>query len=145
MAKPSRFTEEQKQIIAKLAKHISLKELAELLGISQSYCGKIVNPSIGYLPILPPQEDRRRKLMPDDIENIRWLYAHGITQTHIASIYKVSQACIHYHLLTDEERKEVNKQRCKHPSYGVSSTKEYHKHHAKELYHRKKKLKEKQQ
>lgn len=143
MPKKSKLTKEQKQLIIKLAKSVPVTDIARLVGISVQYCYYIASQATHKpLPHLPPEEDKRRKLMPDDIENVRWLYTHGIPQKDIARIYKVSQCAVRYHLLTDEERTELNKQRQK---YGTSQTKEYLRQQARNIYNRKKKLKEKQQ
>lgn len=142
MSRPSKLTEKQKQIIRQLAKHTSIKDISSLLGFSVSYIYVLVNNhnSYVYKPFrLPPEQDKRRKLMVDDIENIRWLYSKNISQKSIARIYKVSQVTVRYHLLSDEQRNQFNKERNK---YGNSSTLEYRREKAKELYHRKKKLKE---
>lgn len=141
MSRPSRFTEEQKQTIRKLAEHVPVKTIATVLGISASYCLKIVNQKSNNLPNLPPEQDKRRKLMPIDIALMHQFHQYGASQRSIAEFFGVSPCTVRYHLLSDEERKEVNKRRSK---YGTYLSKEYMRQQAKDIYYRKKKLLEEQ-
>jgi hypothetical protein len=51
-------------------------------------------------PHLPPQKDRRRKLMPEDIDEIRTLFKGGMVRIAIANKFSVSESTIVY--WTDE-------------------------------------------
>lgn len=49
----------------------------------------------GFIALkLPPEYDRRRKLMDKDYEDIKKLYADGFTQGEIARKYNVSKSAI---------------------------------------------------
>lgn len=58
-------------------------------------------------PRLKPELDRRKKLMPNDIENIRSRYKMGESEKRIASDYGVATPTIHY-WTDDEYRKRCN-------------------------------------
>ena len=56
-------------------------------------------------PKLPPEKNRRRKLIPEDVEQIRWLVKEGVPRKEVAQQFKVSLATIDFWCWTDEQRK----------------------------------------
>lgn len=63
-------------------------------------------------PGLEPHQDERRKLMPNDIEELREMYESG-GETHrtLAKKFGISHTTVRYHLVNKEKRDEINKRR----------------------------------
>lgn len=60
---------------------------------------------------IPHDKNKSIKLSYSDIEAVQWLYhVEKWTKQQISSRFNVSLSCINYHLMTDEEKKERNRQ-----------------------------------
>lgn len=61
------------------------------------------------------ENDRRAKLSDEQVEQIRMLYADGMTQKAIAEEFDISQSNVSY-LVSDISRENLKKYKQKHPS-----------------------------
>ena len=56
-------------------------------------------------PKLPPEKNRRRKLTPQDIEQVRWLVKEGMSRKEVARQFGVSLTTIDCWCWSEEQRK----------------------------------------
>ncbi len=78
-------------------------------------------------PKLPPEKNRRRKLLPQDIEQLRWLVKEGVPRKEAARQFGVSLATVDFWCWSEEQRKrhyERNKNRARERGYPYDPVKE---------------------
>ena len=64
-------------------------------------------------PKLPVTEDRRKKLTPAQIEDIKKMRDEGMSLRAIGKIFNVSKTTIKYHCSSQDEKDKLNEQRYK--------------------------------
>lgn len=62
-------------------------------------------------PKLPPEQDKRRKLTIEQIDEIIALHDAGMSERKIAAIFEVSRNAVRYHCMSGIEREKLNRKR----------------------------------